>query len=240
MKNILLILLLTASTIVSAQVSDNNLNTSNDDLKSKVSAIDKDFQFFKTNINEGTATLTGYFHYNLYKVIEEDKGNERRYYYWKGSLFSVFDSKMKKQLFFKGEFKNASEKMYDFYNQKANLYKSKFDNYLINPIFKVFQENNLLKLSDQKFSQNYLGSYDRVKFNNFKCIIPETTNYSVVSYSISYTGTGIDGELKVDGCTITEEVKNILELYKTFQLNIKIKDKNSGSIINLPSVRIKK
>lgn len=240
MKNIMFILMLFTATSITAQISDNALNTSYDNSKDKVYAIDNCFRYLKTTINEGTAKLTGHFNFDLYKVVEEENGNERKYYFWNGEFFSVFDSKMKKQFFFSGDYKNASQNLYEFYSKKAELYKNKFDNYLISPIIKVSQNDKLHKNSDTNFSQYYTGRYDKTKFNNFKCIIIETSNYSVTSYSLSYAGNGTDGEYKVDDCKITEKIKEIIEKYNLLYLSIKIKDKNTGSTINLPDIKLNK
>ncbi|MCD4793432.1 MAG: hypothetical protein K8R54_09380 [Bacteroidales bacterium] len=240
MKNILFILMLFTATSITAQISDNELNTSYDNSKDKVYAIDNCFQYLKTTINEGTTKLTGHFNFDLYKVVEEENGNKKKYYWWNGKFFSVYDSKMKKQFFFSGDYKNASQKLYEFYSNKAELYKNKFDNYLISPIIKVSQNDKLHKQSDNYFSQEYIGRYDKTKFNNFKCIIIETSNYSVTSYSISYAGNGTDGEYKVPGCKITEKVKEIIENYNQLYLSVRLKDKNTGSSIKLPNIKLNK
>ena len=240
MKNILFLLMLFTVNSITAQDNDNELSNSYDNSKDKVYAIDNSFQYLKTSVNEGAAELTGYFNFGLYKVVEEENGNERKYYFWNGKFLSVYDSKMKKQFYFSGDYKNASQKLFDFYNNRAEKYKDKFDNYLISPIIKVSQVDKLHKQSENNFSQEYTGRYDKTKFNNYKCIIIETSSYSVVNYSLSYMGNGIDGELKVNGCSITAQLKEILGKYNSFYLNIKLKDKKTGSIINLPNIRLRK
>ncbi len=238
MKNILFILILFTASSITAQ--ENELSNSYDNSKDKVYAVDNSFQYLNATVNEGKAELKAYFNFDLYKVVEEENGNERKYYFWKGDFFSVYDSKMKKQLFFSGDYKNASQKLFDFYNNKAETYKKLFDDFLISPIIKVKQNDKLIKHSDNNFSQDYSGSYDKTKFNTYKCIIFETSNYSVVSYTLSYMGNGIDGEYKVNDCKITEKIKELFESYNIFFLTIKLKDKNTGSIINLPSIRLRK
>ena len=240
MKNILFILILFVGNSISAQIIDNELNTSYDNSKDKVYAIDNSFQYMKSTIKEGSADLTGYFNLDTYKVVVSENGNERKYYYWNGEFFSVYDSKIKKQFFFSGDYKNAGQKLFDFHKNKAQLYKSKFDNYLISPIIKVSQSDKLHKISDTQFSQEYVGKYDKTKFSNFKCFIFETSNYSVESYIVSYAGNGIDGELKVNDCSLTASVKEILEKYDLVYLYIKLKDKTTDYTINLPEIKLYK
>lgn len=219
------------TTSLSGQVG--NYNLKKDYSKEKLKTVEY-CSYFKTTINETDKILTGYYHFNIGKVVEEINRNSRTYFYWDNKLFSVFDSKINKQLFFKGDFKNAGEKLYGFYSKKANEYQTLFEPYFVKTNVNISFNS---RYRPQYYKYEYYAQSPRTILKELDCIIKEDERFEVKQMSIFYMGLGIDIEYKVDNCNIPDKIKNIAEdRGSRFYFNIYLTDKKSNITISLPEI----
>ena len=230
MKQSLIFLLFFLPTYVFAQME---LNTRVDHRKEMVKAIDNKYQYFSSEINEGDLKLTGFYHFDIAKVIEETGGKTRKYYYWADKLFSVFDSRMNKQLFFKGDYKNASEKLYTFYNTKAEEYLTKFESHFVKTNVNLFYND---RFYPHRYRQYYSARTTREELQHIDCIIKEDDRFEVRRMEVYYAKSGLDVWQKYTDCIISEKIKQVaLERYQ-LSFSIFLLDKKNHYGINLPEI----
>lgn len=231
MKLSLSLLLLFFTSSISAQIDE----LSRDYTKKKLSII-KRCSYFSNIIKENNITLTGYYHFDIGMVKEESNDNIRTYYYWDDELLCVFDQKMNKELFFEGDYRNASSKLYDYYNKKAAAYQAVFEPYFVKTIFSLSFIPGYIPYYDK---HNYTAHISKAIFREQICIIKEDNRFEVTDMLIEYYG-AVDSQYKTSGCKIPEDVKKYASHRSGhFFFEINLKDKENNKIISLPTISIK-
>jgi len=233
MKTKLTLLLFIVATSAFSQLDVTKHNK--DYAKDIVKALDTQFSYLNTTLQIDGNTVTADYHFDIGRIKEESDDNVRLYYFWDNQLLSVFDEKLKKQLFFIGDYKNASTNMYNFYLERAIKYAAEFEPYLVSTgdvkLHKTyFYSNHSIRItcSANRSTQTLL---------NMDCIIDLKDRFEVTKMSVTYLPPGGYVEEQYENCILPDKLKNkmMTERWK-FSFLILLKEKKSNKTIYLPEI----
>jgi hypothetical protein len=218
----------------SAQSFDNEneyLKQSND----RVISIDQKFHLLSDTVYDGNSKIIGYYDYKISKFKEINKNYFRLYYFWRDSLFMVFDSNQKKKIFLDDEYYKKDIKLSEYFNSKANHYKSMFDSIIIKTEIPI-----QFRIKDVFNDLTYIYVFDQDNFNIIECLIKETDRYFLKEYYFTISFAGFCESFKVSGCNITKSIKLNMNYinWKCFE-SILIYDKKRKLEYLLPNIIIK-